>query len=585
MHDRRPIAAASLLAATAALVALPSVARAGGFDELPDQGAEAMGRGATFTAKADDATAIYYNVAGLARQRGTKLQISANFHFNSMTFQRAGEYPDDPENPRTPWGGEPFPVVVDRNASFALPMLAVTTDFGYFDRLTFGLGAFGPAATGRTFPLGIKGRPSPARYDHIQSKSTILFPTLGAAYRVTEHLDLGLSAILAVAKLDEMTIAYADSGGSTCKNVEYQPCDAEGRLQAEGIGGGAALGVMYRPLEVLQLGAQVRSMMKVNANGTTTVKLGTGPDAKPTGEPGDATTAIEMPWILRAGARYIQMEKAEGVKRELFDAELDVTFEAWGATASPTVTAADVGVGTGEPTTITSVQNWKNTFSVRGGGAYNVLLDPESTVILRAGAYYDAPTTDDAYTRIATNTLAKVAGTVGIGYRRGGFTVNAAYGAVMSFSRTVSNGEIRPENGAKGGESVDGNGDPLPAVNNGDYSAFSHVLSLGVEVNFESLLRDRKPTFGEPEWENLDSGDAPKSPTRKTEDEDRKTSAPSGPTRTDPITGTKKPVEPPDPPGTWWKPGVPDSELKDYDPESEGEAPPTHPRKKRPEAR
>ncbi|HEX4461131.1 MAG TPA: hypothetical protein VIA18_24290, partial [Polyangia bacterium] len=47
---------------------LQSVAWAGGF-ELPDNDAEALARGAAFTAKADDGMAIEYNVAGLARQR------------------------------------------------------------------------------------------------------------------------------------------------------------------------------------------------------------------------------------------------------------------------------------------------------------------------------------------------------------------------------------------------------------------------------------------------------------------------------------------------------------------------------------
>src|SRR5262245_24572929 len=87
------------------------LARAGGFDELPDQGAQALGRGATFTAKADDATALYYNVAGIARQRGTRVQISGNLQLNTIYFARAGRYPDDPKDPATPWGGDPFPVV------------------------------------------------------------------------------------------------------------------------------------------------------------------------------------------------------------------------------------------------------------------------------------------------------------------------------------------------------------------------------------------------------------------------------------------------------------------------------------------
>src|ERR1043165_7043699 len=89
-------------ASVGAVLFVSRPASAGGIDEMPDHGAEAMGRGATFTAKADDATALYYNVAGLARQRGTKLQISANLQHSSVSFKRAGAYPDDPSNPSTP---------------------------------------------------------------------------------------------------------------------------------------------------------------------------------------------------------------------------------------------------------------------------------------------------------------------------------------------------------------------------------------------------------------------------------------------------------------------------------------------------
>lgn len=554
MNARRFIAA---VATAALLVVSPRTAAAGGFDELPDQGAQALGRGAAFTAKADDATAIYWNVAGLARQRGTKLQLSANFDFNAMSFQRAGSYADDPKNPATPYGGQKYPLVTDKNASFTLPMLAASTDFGYFERLTVGVGVFGPAATGRTFPLGIDGgKPSPARYDAVSGNSTLIFPTLGAGYRVTDNLDIGLAGHLALANIDQMSIAYADTGGSTCKNAEYHPCDVEGRMQAKGVGAGASLGVMYRPAENLQLGGQVRSPMTVNANGTTSVKLGTGPNAKQAGTPAKATTSIELPWILRAGVRYVDFEGAAAAKRELWDVELDATYEAWGGTSSPTVKTEDMGLGTG-PTTITETQNWKSSFSLRAGGAYNYAIDREddgsarSVLTFRGGAYYDAPSTDEAYTRLATNTMAKVAGTAGLGFARGAFAVNVAYAAVMSMSRTVTNGGIHLENSAKAGA----DSASLPVINNGEYKAFSHVVSIGVEVNFEALFTSKKPAMGP---------DAAK----------------AAPKPAPPVVAAK--AEPVDPPGTWWKPAVDDSELKDHAPDAPApEEPPAKPARKK----
>ncbi|MBX3227841.1 MAG: outer membrane protein transport protein [Labilithrix sp.] len=561
-------------------------AAAGGIDEMPDQGAEALGRGATFTAKADDATALYYNVAGLARQRGTKLQITANNHFNTMTFQRAGEYADDSTDPLTPWGGRKYPLVEDKNKSFTLPMLVASSDFGVFDRLTFGLGVFGPAATGRTFQLGVNGLPSPSRYDAVQSKSLLLFPTLGAAYRVTDQLDIGVSAFLAVADVNQMAIAYADSGGGACKNPEYRPCDAEGRFTGKGTSAGAALGAMFRVNEAIQLGLQVRSPVSININGSTTAKIGA---SKEFGEPTTAGTTLDLPWVVRLGGRYVTMEKTEAEKRELWDVELNLTYETWGSAQDPgpQVKTADP-LGTGDVTTIQSLHKWNDTFGVRVGGAYNYALDArddaaaENILVFRAGAFFDSSATEPKYTRLDSNTLPKIAGTAGLGFKHGPWSINLAYAAVASLPRTVTDGELRPNNGAKGGDNVDGDGNLLPPVNNGDYAAFSHVLAIGVEVNFERFFRDRKPTFGDPEYENL-AGDvrAPKPKEKETTNEDEDADADSPPpVKAKPKPKSKEEVEPP---GTWWKPRVSDEQLKPYQEEDdEEEEPPPKPAPRRP---
>jgi len=82
---------------TAFVAVVPASAAAGGF-EIPDNGTEALGRGAAFTAKADDGTALQYNIAGFARQRGTRLLVNTNLWVSDYSFARSGTYPDDPAN-------------------------------------------------------------------------------------------------------------------------------------------------------------------------------------------------------------------------------------------------------------------------------------------------------------------------------------------------------------------------------------------------------------------------------------------------------------------------------------------------------
>src|SRR5436309_15578013 len=110
------------IAILVALVGLPSVAFAGGF-EFPGNGAEALGRGATFTAKADSPLALDYNIAGLAKQRGTKLLLDANLVIQDYEFTRAGNYPVE-NAPMSmtplPYSGIPYP----KNQNHAGPFFA-----------------------------------------------------------------------------------------------------------------------------------------------------------------------------------------------------------------------------------------------------------------------------------------------------------------------------------------------------------------------------------------------------------------------------------------------------------------------------
>ena len=474
-----------------AVTAIPSRASAGGF-ELPDNGTQALGRGATFVAKADDPSAIYHNVAGIARQRGTRLLVNTNVLLHATEFQRAGTYPDDPNDPNTPWGGQPFPTVRNAGGPFAAPFLALTSDFGYFDRLTAGLAVFGPSAVGnRTFPLGIERKPSPSRYDAVQSRSLLLYPTAAAAFRVTPWLDVGLAGHLVVAKFDQTTISSADLNRETCKNVEYQPCDARGELQASATSFAAGIGVMVRPSESMQFGASVRTPTTINAIGTISSRP---PAATPTIEvkPGPASLALQLPYVVKVGGRYIKMDRTF----ELYDLELDVTYEGWGSAqrTGPIVRIPELGPYKDIETLV--VHGYKNTYSIRLGGAYN-MEQFDGVLSLRGGAYYDSTATAPQFTRLDFDTLAKVAGTLGVGYRRGAFGVDFAYAAVASVPRLVTQGEVRPVNGTKQGDSVDANGQDFAPVNEGSYRGFTHIISIGVTVTFDELLGGkRKVEYG-----------------------------------------------------------------------------------------
>lgn len=501
MRSRRTSFAPALAGGLAiASVLATERARAGGF-EFPDNGTEALGRGAAFTAKADDPTAVLYNVAGLARQRGTKVLVDGNITFASYTFQRSGTYPDNPADPKTPWGGQPFPLVKDTSSPFFAPFLAATTDLG-FDRLTLALAAFGPSGVGvHTYPLGVEGTPSPARYDLVQAKTTIIYPTLAAAYRVLPWLDVGIGLSLAVGNFNLTTISYADSDKAPmlCKNAEYQPCDAQNNLQTKGTSFAPSFGVMVRPYEWLSLGANFRTGYTIDSTGTAKAQLPPALQALSMTpfDPAAAEFITSIPWVLRLGGRYITMEKG----REKWDAELDFTFEGWGGAQGegPLVKIPKLGSGMFEQDDIhpTVQHHMNNTFSIRAGGAYNMDAGDGDTLTLRGGLFYDASSTDSAYTRVDFDTLSKVGLTLGAGYRMGPFQGNVALAEIFDISRDVTDGAYAPINGTQHGDSVTHDGmTPLPPTNNGNYSGHIHVLSLGVTVQLDTLLGfDHKPEY------------------------------------------------------------------------------------------
>lgn len=479
MHRRRR---ALLSVALGATLAWPGLARAGGF-EVADHGGQAMGRGGAFVARADDPSAIHHNPAGLARQRGTRLYGSGNVFFHSYEFRRSGAFPDDPNDPATPWGGRPYPSVSNSAGPFVTPFLALASDFGSFDRLTIAAGVYGPSSIGnRTFPLGVDSAPASSRYDFVQARTRLVYPTLAAGYRVTKWLDVGVSAHLALANFEETRVTYVDLG--ECKNAEYQPCDMRNNLAASATTVAGTFGAMIRPSESLAFGLSVRTPMGFNAQGTLSPQSPRLPQDTELAS-GAASYFLDLPLVVRAGARFVSMD----ADFEVYDLEADVVYEQWGTAQrdGPILVAPDIGSIGNIQSTI--VHHYKDTFSVRGGGAYNLDLG-EGVVALRAGGWFDTPATDHAYTRLDYDTLAKVAGTLGVGYRSGAYGVDVAYAAIASVPRVVGvgAGQVRPLNDAQNGQPVDAAGQALPAVNEGAYRGFTHVISLAASVTFDGFF-------------------------------------------------------------------------------------------------
>lgn len=466
----------------------PGAAHAGGFEE-PGIGVEAMGRGGAFAAKADDGTALEYNIAGLATQRGTRVQLEGRLTLDHYQFTRTGTYPG-PADPSAPWQGQAYPKIQSNPLGVA-PFLAVSTDFNHFDRWTFALGINTPssAANNRQWPKNVNGNwPSPNRYDAQGVDLLVVYPMLAAAVRVTHWLDVGLALQMVYGHFNLHSTAYGDLGTSAF--AENHAFDVPLNIQTSGFSATGVLGLMAHPVDGLTLGANLRGPMNVDSTGTiTAVPSGTLPVLDPgtVANPAKAHFKFHLPWVARFAARYAFKDAKH---REVGDIELDGTYETWNQAegGGDRLTSPTVGP---YPINADITHHFKDTGSVRVGGAYNFWFENSTMLALRLGVFYDSPATSNHWTRTDFNTLAKVGYALGLGYHVRGVGINAAYNFISSSERLTADGRQRVINGL-GGTTNGPDGTPEPVFNNGKYGARTHVLFVGFTFNVAEIQRKNR---------------------------------------------------------------------------------------------
>jgi len=459
-------------------------AHAGGM-EIPDHGTEALGRGGAFTAKADDPSALHHNVAGLAQQRGTRFLLNANIARSSLAFQRAGTYPGTPGDPATPWAGRSFPRAENQGGLVALPVVAITSDFG-LPWATFALGTFPPSTIGgRVYPLVQDGAPSPVRYDSVGGVSSlVLFHTAAAAFHVSDEIDIGAAVHLVQTNIGVRMVSYQTIGNCSDVTREDPGCDARGEAMTKGWSATGSLAVMVRPASGVTLGAQFRGPVYMNTSGEAKLSAPTAFAGTKLDDTG-VEVAARLPWTLRTGIRKAfgpdaaldhSSRRTQSPPSETGDLELDFIYEAWGSAMNPGPKVMLEQVL--QKRLIKTVQeNYNDTFSVRLGGSMTTDAIADTPVTFRGGFYYDKSATEERFTRLDNDTLDKVAGTIGVGVRVGAVKLDVAYASVFDISRVVKEGALR---------STD---DPnAPVVNSGVFSGHTHIASLGASIELDRLI-------------------------------------------------------------------------------------------------
>ncbi len=392
---------------------------------LMQQGTAAMGQGNAFVAEANDASAIFYNPAGLNQIK--RVQVYQATFFNYPDREYSGGGLDSQTNHR---------LYRNLSAYIAVPV---------HERVSLGIGFFSPFGMGTAWPPTWAGRYL-TTYSSLKTYS--LNPVISV--KVLDNLSLaaGYDVLWSQVRLQrKMPVTF--------RGITFP--DGETVVRGEGSGSGYNFGALYEPLSGVKLGVAYRSQIKVNHGGglSTSLPAPLSPTAPATS--GEAT--IIYPPSLTMGISYSRLKP--------FTFEFDTTWTGWSSYDKLKVNLDTPIIQNGVPTTtLTTPKNWHDTWAFRFGANYEI----NEKMKVRAGYIYDLtpvpsssfdPQVPDANRHIFT---------VGGDLKVWKFTLGIAYNYILSESRTKNNTVV-----------VNGVAAPLQA--NGRYN--SDVQSLAVSWAFQ----------------------------------------------------------------------------------------------------
>lgn len=366
------------------------IATAGGF-QLNEHGARALGQGGAFTARAGDPSAIFFNGAGLSFLSGTNIMLGATAVIPSTTFRGPIEYNTNAETK------------MDKQI-FTPPNVYITHSMD--NGLSFGAGVFTPYGLGTEWPDNWVGRGITTK---IELQTFFINPTV--AYRILPQLSIsaGFDYVFANVTLKKKITNFSPEGDLS--------------LKGDGHGTGFTAGILYKPMDIVSVGASYRSKTKLDLSGTANFSNLPAP-AVVLFPGGDVSTSITTPanYFIGVAVKPINDLEIEfdyqGIGWSSYN-ELPITFT--------TQTAAQ--------TNQVQIENYKDTYMLRIGAEYTYCLWQ-----FRAGYIYDHSPVEDAYVDPLLPDANRNDICVGVGYKlTESIQLDVAYMFVGFKQRTVTN--------------------------------------------------------------------------------------------------------------------------------------------------
>ncbi|MBI5464061.1 MAG: porin [Ignavibacteriales bacterium] len=373
------------IATAAMVVILAAVTAFGGGFQLNEHGARAMAQGGAWAARAYDLSAIYFNPAGLAGQRGMQMYLGSTIiipkgsYFNTF-------------NQETKMVDQVFPPI-NLYASYEIE-----------DGMTAAIGVYNPFGLGSEWPSNWEGKLFAQKID---LQSFFITPSIG--YRVTPELSVGAGVSYAIGnvKLKGLPDTWIFSAPPPQLNLT---------LNATGIG--FSFGAIYKVMPELQVGFSYRSSVKMNATGTASFN----PDYTSIPLPkGDASASLTLPSTFFVGASY-----------KIGDLEIEADYQSIGWSVYDQL---KIDFASDPSASIVAPRKYKDSFILRVGAEYTM-----GKLQLRCGYLYDKSPVPTAYVEPQLPDANRNGFNVGLGFKMGNsMTLDLAYLYLPFDERKVTN--------------------------------------------------------------------------------------------------------------------------------------------------
>lgn len=347
----------------------------------PDQNARATGQGEAFVAQADDASAVYYNPAGLTQIVGTESMSGGSVIFRDMEFQPAG-------------GGKT--VTMDDPAyTFHTYMCSDLKT----ERWRVGFGINVPFGTTMDW-----GNNTPFQYVLTKASLAVINYAPTVAFKVNDHLSLGAGVNI-----------YQ---GKTELQFNYSPTmpGSKFTFEGDGIAVGGTFGVMWKITDQHTIGVVYRLPFSLKFDGTAKV---------PGFVSADASATIPFPQSIAAGYAFRPTKKLK--------LEFDIEWTDWNTLNTVQLQSKNTTVS-GDPRSAIPF-NWMSGFFYEFGVQYEI----NTNWVARLGYIYSENSVPDSTFSPMLPDGNRHVFSAGVGFTTKRWDINLVYQYSLTEERTINN--------------------------------------------------------------------------------------------------------------------------------------------------